>query len=61
MSDGEKFAWSPEQVEVTRPPCQACQRKPADSEIAGLCSECAERIDADYEWLRDLGEWEAGP
>jgi hypothetical protein len=61
MSDREKFTWSPEQVEVTPPPCQACRRKPADSEIAGLCCECAERIDADYEWLRDLGEWEAGP
>jgi hypothetical protein len=60
MSDREKFTWSPEQVEVTSS-CQACRRKPADSEIAGLCCGCAERIDADYEWLRDLGEWEAGP
>jgi hypothetical protein len=60
--DREKYVWTPEQVEVTPPPqCQACRRRPADSEIAGLCSECAERIDADYEWLRDLGEWEAGP
>jgi hypothetical protein len=58
--DREKWVWTPEQVEVT-PPCQACRRKPADSEIAGLCCECADRIDADYEWLRDLGEWEAGP
>jgi hypothetical protein len=58
--DREKWVWKPSDVEVT-PPCQACRRKPADSEIAGLCCECADRIDADYEWLRDLGEWEAGP
>jgi hypothetical protein len=41
--------------------CEACRRRPADGEIAGLCDECAERIDADYEWLRDLADLEAGP
>jgi hypothetical protein len=57
---GDRFTWTAEEVTVT-PPCQACRRRPADSEIVGLCVECAESIDADYEWLRDLGEWEAGP
>jgi hypothetical protein len=56
--DRDRFTWSPEQVHITPPPqCQACRQEPADSEIAGLCSACADRIDADYEWLRDLGEW----
>jgi hypothetical protein len=58
--DGDRFVWTPEQVQVT-PPCQACHRQPANSETAGLCLECAESIDRDYKWLRDLGEWEAGP
>jgi hypothetical protein len=59
--DPEKFTWSPEQVQVT-PPCQACRRRPADDpEIRGLCTTCAKSIDTDYEWLRDLGELEAGP
>jgi hypothetical protein len=43
-------------------PCEACRRRPADDpDIPGLCRECARRIDADYEWLRDLAELEAGP
>jgi hypothetical protein len=58
--DSDRFVWTPEQVQVT-PLCQACRRRPADSEIAGLCSECADQIDRNYEWLRDLGELEAGP
>ena len=40
---------------------EACRRRPADSEIAGLCGECATSIDRDYEWVRDLAELEHGP
>jgi hypothetical protein len=58
-ADRDRFVWTAGQVQVT-PPCQVC-RRPAGSEIAGLCSDCAERIDRDYEWLRGLSELEAGP
>jgi hypothetical protein len=57
----DRFTWTPEQVQVTPPPCQACGKPAGDDQVAGLCRQCALRIDADYEWLRDLAELEAGP
>jgi len=57
--DRDKHVWTPEQVQVTPPPCQACRRRPADDpQIPGLCTTCAGSIDRETEaLLEEQHDW----
>jgi hypothetical protein len=58
----EKYVWQPGDVQVRDAGNrQACGNPADDDQVPGLCRQCAATIDRDYEWLRDLAWWEAGP